>query len=178
MARLTFDLELAPGEFRARLQRAFDAQEELIRKKLPAGWRGAFDGDDRFWIQVPDPQRSNQWNEAVLAAPPVRCVVAADGQGQTRVTVSARRTRRSTGVVALGALAAAGCLAHLLWVGGIFGRQGYVPGMRMSLGLSAGALLCVLLAMVGAVLWGRGDTTRVRMAVLRAVGLFGAGRAR
>ena len=178
MARVAFVVPLAPEEFRARLQRAFDGQEELIRKRLPAACRGSFEGDDRFWIQVPDPQRSNQWNEAVLAAPQVTCVLNADGEGRTRVTVSAKRNRWSLGVIALCSLVAAACLALILWVGGIFGRQGYVPGMRMTLGWSGGALACALLAMLGAFLWGRGDSTRVRMTLLRAVGLFGAGRAR
>ncbi len=178
MGKVAFDVALAPEEFRARLERTFEAQEDLIGRRLPAACRGAFEGDGRFWIQVPDPQRSNPWNEAVLAAPRMPCAVEAAGEGRSRVTVFAQRKRWSLGVLALGGLAAAGLLSMLLWVGGILGRQGPLPGMRLTIGFTAGALGCVLLGMLGAVLWGRGDATPARMAILRAVGLFGAGRAK
>ncbi len=177
MGRFAFRADLPPDEIRGRLRRAFEAQEDLIRRRLPAAFRGAFEGDDRFWIRVPNPHRSNQWNEAVLAARPVACALSPDG-GATRVTVHARRGRWSLGVLSLGALAASGLLGYLLWMGGLFGRSGPLPGMRLSFGFSAGALACVLLGMLGAFLWGRPDPTPARMAVLRAAGLFGAGRGR
>jgi hypothetical protein len=47
--------------------------------------------------------------------------------------------------------------------------------MRPTIGYSAGAFACVVL---GAWTWGRGETTPARMAIQRAVGLFGAGRTR
>jgi hypothetical protein len=178
VSRVSFAADLPPDEFRDRLRRAFEAQEELIRKRFPAACRGAFEDDARFWIQVPDPRRSNQWNEAVLAAPRLACRVEAGGDGKSRVSVFAKRRRWSLGVIAVCSLAAAGLLAQLLWAGGVLGRQGPVPGMRLTIGYSAGAFACALLGMLGAWTWGRGETTPARMAILRAVGLFGAGRAR
>jgi hypothetical protein len=50
--------------------------------------------------------------------------------------------------------------------------------MRPTIGYSAGAFACVVLGMLGAWTWGRGETTPARMGILRAVGLFGAGRTR
>jgi hypothetical protein len=178
MAQVSFEVELSPEELRDRLQRAFEAQEDLIRKRLPAGCRGMIEVGDRFWIQVPDPHRSNQWNDALKAAPRLWCRFERSGDGRSRISISAPRKRWSLGVLSVGGLAAAGLLSLLLWAGGILSGRGPVPGMRLTIGFTAGMLGCVLLGMVGAILWGRGDATPTRMAILRAVGLFGAGRAR
>jgi len=56
--------------------------------------------------------------------------------------------------------------------------HGYVFGMKTTLAYAGGALVCVLLGMMGALFWGRADPTPARLALLRAVGLFGAGRSR
>lgn len=178
MPRTEFDVRLPLEEFRDRLRRAFEAQEELIRKKQATDFRGAFTEGDAFWIQQVDPNRPNQWNEALKAAPRAECEADSTQAGATRITVRLKRKPASLAVLAVCAPAAIGLLVIILKALGLFGAVGYVYGLKRTLALSGGALVCVLLGMVGAVLWGRENPSAVRIALLRAVGLFGAGRAR
>ena len=178
MAPPGFVVGLTLEDFRERLAAAFAVQEELIRKKTPTGLRGFFTGLDEFWIQVPDPHRSNQWNDALLAAPRIPCRIESSRPGEVRIVLALRRKTWSLAATGVGCLAAASLLVALLAAMDVFGQAGPVRGLRRLVGLLGAALLCVLLGTLGAWLWGRPDPTPVRFAVLRAVGLFGAGRAR
>ncbi len=178
MPRTEFEVPLPLEEFRDRLRKAFAEREELIRKKQATDLCGAFTEGDAFWIQQVGPRRPNQWNEALLASPQFACAADSTQAGTTRVTVRLKRKKWCVPVLAACAAAAAGLLSLILKALGIFGAVGYVTGLRRMLALSGGALVCVLLGMIGAGLWGREDHSPVRFAILRAGGLFGAGQAR
>jgi hypothetical protein len=178
VVRSAFVVPLALEEFRSRLTAAFAAQEELIRRRTPTGLRGAFTGNDEFWIQTPDPHRSNQWNEALVVAPKILCVLETAGPGEVRVVLRLRRRAWSVAVLVLGVPVAVLLLLAVLAAADVFGGVGPVPGMKRLLGLLVGSFACAVLGLLGAWLWGRGDATPARFALLRALGLFGAGRGR
>jgi hypothetical protein len=171
-----FVVPLPLEEIRERLKSAFEAQEDLIRRKTPTGLRGSFTGLDQFWIQVPDPHRSNQWNDALLAAPQIPCVLEPAGPGEVAVELGLRRKPRSLAALAAGAVASALLGLALLAALGVIGPSDPVRVLRRPVGLLGGALACALLATFGAWISGRADPTPARLALLRAIGLFGAGR--
>ena len=177
MAQRRIVIPLPRVEFLERLRTSADAQEARIRSRIPTDLRIGVEEEGRFWIQWCDPRRPNQWNETLLAAPRVHGV-ATDQDGATRVRLTLRTRPWILGVLLAGSAAAAGLLVLILKALGVLGQRGYVYGMKTTLAYSVGALAIVLLGMTGAVLWGRPDPTPARLALLRAVGLFGAGRSR
>ena len=156
----------------------FRREEKKIEARRQAELRGAFVDDRRFWIQLGDLRQVDAFNDALQSSEKFECALDSAGGDKTDVTIFLKSKVWPFVVFAVALPACLGLAALMLKGVRAYGTRGYVYGMRATFAWCGAGFLTLTLAMIGAWLSRKPDSTPVQLALLKAVGLFGSGRNR